>query len=237
MPALDKRVDSAGKKILLDGCAATHAPPTEPHRRLGTAFHSAHPSMDQRRENPMARGRVSMERRQTSSPKPKKVQAQRSAGKLMLTLFWDHNGPILEHYMPRGSTLTSATYSNLLREIWSQLFARSGAGCWRRECVSSTKMQGHILLQQQCKTLRSCGLNAPHTLHAHPTSRDRIYTSLVHWRMRWVESSSETTMRFGRRCMSGCAPVQKNFFPRGIYALVKRWHKCIELAGDYVEQW
>jgi hypothetical protein len=34
----------------------------------------------------------------------------------MLNLFWDHNGQILEHYMPRGSTVTSATYSNLLRE-------------------------------------------------------------------------------------------------------------------------
>ena len=46
--------------------------------------------------------------------------------------FWDYSGPILEHYMPRGSTVTSATYlehymprgstvtsatySNLLRE-------------------------------------------------------------------------------------------------------------------------
>jgi len=26
------------------------------------------------------------------------------------------------------------------------------------------------------------------------------------------------------------------FFSRGIYALVKRWRKCIELEGDYVEQ-
>jgi len=28
----------------------------------------------------------------------------------------------------------------------------------------------------------------------------------------------------------------KDFFSRGIYALVKRWRKCIELEGDYVEQ-
>jgi hypothetical protein len=26
------------------------------------------------------------------------------------------------------------------------------------------------------------------------------------------------------------------FFSRGTYALVKRWRKCIELEGDYVEQ-
>ena len=29
---------------------------------------------------------------------------------------------------------------------------------------------------------------------------------------------------------------QKEFFPRGIYALAKRWRKCIELEGAYVEQ-
>jgi len=28
----------------------------------------------------------------------------------------------------------------------------------------------------------------------------------------------------------------KEFFSRGIYALAKRWRKCIELEGDYVEQ-
>jgi len=33
----------------------------------------------------------------------------------MLTLFWDERGVILEHYMPRGSTVTSATYEDLLK--------------------------------------------------------------------------------------------------------------------------
>jgi len=28
----------------------------------------------------------------------------------------------------------------------------------------------------------------------------------------------------------------KEFFSHGIYTIVKRWHKCIELEGDYVEQ-
>ena len=63
------------------------------------------------------RKRQSMEWRHTSSPEPKKVRAQRSAGKLMLNLFWDNNGPILEHYMPRVSTVTIGTYSKILREM------------------------------------------------------------------------------------------------------------------------
>ena len=155
----------------------------------------------------------SMEWCHTSSLKPKKVRVQRSAGKVMLTFFWDYKGPILEHYMPRGSTVTSATYSNLLRENLKPAIRQNGAGCWRQECFSSTTMRSHILLQQHCRLLRSCGLSASHTLRTHPTPSCRIFTSLVHWRMRWVERSSGTTTRFGRRCMSGCPPGRKNSFP------------------------
>jgi histone-lysine N-methyltransferase SETMAR len=32
----------------------------------------------------------------------------------MLTLFWDEQGVILAHYMPRGNTVNSATYADLL---------------------------------------------------------------------------------------------------------------------------
>ena len=59
--------------------------------------------------------KVSKEWRHTSSPKPKKFHTQPSAGKVMLTLFWDERGVILEHYMPRGNTVKSATYTVLLK--------------------------------------------------------------------------------------------------------------------------
>jgi len=36
-----------------------------------------------------------------TSPKPKKFCAQPSAGRVMLPLFWDSRGPILEHYIIR----------------------------------------------------------------------------------------------------------------------------------------
>jgi hypothetical protein len=58
--------------------------------------------------------KASTEWRHTSSPKLKIFRSQPSAGKVMLTLFWDERGVILEHYMPRGNTVTSVTYSDLL---------------------------------------------------------------------------------------------------------------------------
>ena len=47
--------------------------------------------------------KASKEWSHTSSPKPKKFRTQPSAGKVMVTLFWDERGVILEHYMPRGT--------------------------------------------------------------------------------------------------------------------------------------
>jgi len=35
----------------------------------------------------------------------------------MLTLFWDERGLIFEHYMPRGNTVTSATYADLKNRL------------------------------------------------------------------------------------------------------------------------
>ena len=59
--------------------------------------------------------RQSMQWKHTSSPSSKKFKSQPSAGKLKLTVFWDSQGPILEHYMEKGVTLTSFNYCNMLR--------------------------------------------------------------------------------------------------------------------------
>ena len=56
-----------------------------------------------------------MQWKHTSSLSSKKFNSQPSAGKLMLTVFWDSQEPILEHYMEKCVTVTSANYCNMLR--------------------------------------------------------------------------------------------------------------------------
>ena len=59
--------------------------------------------------------RQSTQWKNTSSPSSKKFRSQPSAGKLMLTVFWDSQGPILENYMEKGVTVTSVNYCDMLR--------------------------------------------------------------------------------------------------------------------------
>jgi hypothetical protein len=46
----------------------------------------------------------------------KKIQKCFFFQKVMLILFWDISGPILEHYMEHGLTVNSERYSTMLKE-------------------------------------------------------------------------------------------------------------------------
>jgi len=52
--------------------------------------------------------RQSMQWKHPSSPANKEFKTQASAGKVMLTIFWDVNGPILVHFQEKGQTVISA---------------------------------------------------------------------------------------------------------------------------------
>jgi hypothetical protein len=56
----------------------------------------------------------SMHWKHPNSPMTTKFKAQPSAGKVLLTLFWDSEGPLLEHYQVKGETLNSERYCTLL---------------------------------------------------------------------------------------------------------------------------
>jgi hypothetical protein len=45
-----------------------------------------------------------------------KFKSQPTAGKLILTVFWDSQDPVLEHYQERRTTLSSAGYSETLTD-------------------------------------------------------------------------------------------------------------------------
>ena len=52
--------------------------------------------------------RQSMQWKHPSSPASTKFKTQASTGKVMLTIFWDVNGPILVHFQEKGQTVTSS---------------------------------------------------------------------------------------------------------------------------------
>jgi len=59
----------------------------------------------------------SMEWQHSGSPCPKKFQVQKSAGKVLASIFWDQDSILLIDYLPKGQTINAEYYSSLLVQL------------------------------------------------------------------------------------------------------------------------
>ena len=58
-----------------------------------------------------------MEWRHSGSPRPKIFRVQKSAGKVLTSIFWDQDGILLIDYLPKGQTTNTEYYSSLLVQL------------------------------------------------------------------------------------------------------------------------
>ena len=88
----------------------------------------------------------SMQWKTVNEPRPQKFKKQRSAGKVMLTVFWDARGVLLTHYTMKGQTLKGVHYAQLIRDL-KEAIKKKRRGIW--SC-------GVLLLHDNCK-VHKCG--------------------------------------------------------------------------------
>ena len=58
-----------------------------------------------------------MEWRHNGSPRPQKLRVQKSAGKVLASIFWDQDGILLIDYLPKDQTINVEYYSYLLVQL------------------------------------------------------------------------------------------------------------------------
>ena len=150
----------------------------------------------------------------------------------MLTLFWDEKGVILEHYMPRGTTVTSASYSDLLTN-----HLRPAIKSKRRGLLSSGVLLQHDNARPHTARTTVATITDLHfECLPHPPYSPDLAPSDFHMfgplKKQWEERSSVLMKREVRNAMhEWLCGLPKEFFSKGIYALCKRWRTCIERGG------
>jgi len=58
-----------------------------------------------------------MEWRHSGSPRPRQFRVQKSAGKVLASIFWDQDSILLIDYLPKGPTINAEYYSSLLVQM------------------------------------------------------------------------------------------------------------------------
>ena len=180
--------------------------------------------------------RASMEWQHKTSPHPKKCKIVTSAGKLMLTIFWDMNGVLVTHYQPRGVTVTRDTYSQLLRDELKPAIRTKRRGLLKKGVLLLHDDARPHTARRTIETITDLGFEvlphppyspdlAPSDFHLFGPLKEALSGRKFH--------SDDEVQEAVHSWLKG---RPKSFFASGIRALVGRWQKCIDKQGDYIEK-
>ncbi|GBL87308.1 Histone-lysine N-methyltransferase SETMAR [Araneus ventricosus] len=171
------------------------------------------------------------------SPRRKPVKFKRtfSTKKCVATVFWDRKGVLLVEFMPRGTTITAASYSETLQRL------RRAIQNKRRGMLSS----GIVLLHDNAR---------PHTAVAttillqrfgwevfdHPPyspdlapSDFHLFAHMKYWLGGQIFATDNELQTSVQNWLKTQAAA---FYDEGIGKLVPRYDKCMNRNGDYVEK-
>jgi len=59
----------------------------------------------------------SVDWRHSDSPRPRKFREEKSAGKVLASIFWDQDGILLIDYLPKALTINAEYYVSLLVQL------------------------------------------------------------------------------------------------------------------------
>ena len=182
--------------------------------------------------------RDSMTWKHVDSPVTKKFKKSFSVKKVMASVFWDVRGIVLIEFLPRGETINADRYIETLKKVRDKIrFGR--------------KRRGRL----QAQTVRLLHDNAtPHTAHKTKAWLDSSKWNVMDHPPHSPDLAPSDFHLFGplKHHLGGKkfeddeslqAEVKHffqekgvRFFEEGILKLKKRWEKCIEIGGDYVEK-
>jgi len=141
-----------------------------------------------------------MEWRHSGSPRPKKSEVKKSAGKVLASIFWEQDGILLIDYLLTGQTINAEYYWSLLVQL-EDILKENAAGRSPMEscsCMTMTQLTEHLQSRRNWTTWASS------VLITHPILRiwlRQTTTFSLDWK-KTIESSPFFVRR-GSHCCRG----------------------------------
>jgi len=168
-------------------------------------------------------------------PRPKKAKVANSAGKIMATVFWDSKGILLTRYMPKGTTINSETYCQILKDLRASLY-RKRPGL-KAETVflihdnarpHTSALTQNLLTQFKWEIFK----HPPYSPDCAPSDFwlfPKLKQALGGKKFKTDAEVKLAVNDFFRK-------QSPEFYAMGIEKLVPRYNKCLDLGGEYVEK-
>ena len=163
------------------------------------------------------------------------VHVERSTRKVMLTVFWNNQGPITISFLEKGSFLNSANYCELLKQVKKDIKNKRRGHQSKGVIIHHDNARPHTAAQT-VQTINHLGWELLPHLSYSPNlapSDFHMFGPLKEF-MRGTKFESDDEVK---SVVSDWLRHQsKDFYTEGIRKLVHKWEKCEKLIGDYVEK-
>jgi len=176
-----------------------------------------------------------MQWKHPASPAHKKFKVTPSAGKVMLTVFWDCQGVLLTEFQQCDHTVTSASYCTILTKLRDDISRKRTGLLTKGVLLLHDNVRPHSA-NQTTATLRSFNWEVlqhpPYSLDLAP-SDFHLFGPLKH-HLSGERFPDNDAVERAVRALFRQQP--KEFYAAGFQGFVKRWDKCLNVYGDYVEK-
>lgn len=166
---------------------------------------------------------------------PKKAKLCLSANKVMATVFWDARGIIHIDYLEKGKTITGEYYSELLDRFDIDLKQKRPHLAKKKVLFHQDNARVHTCVVTMAK-IHELGYELlPHPAYSPDLAPCDyfLFPNLKKWLGGKRFGSNEEVITETNAYFES---LEKSYYLEGIKKLEKRWTKCIELKGDYVEK-
>lgn len=166
---------------------------------------------------------------------PKKFKVEKSASKLLATVFWDSKGILLIDYLPRGTTMNGQYYANLLPQVREAVVQKRRGKLTRGVLFLQDNAPVHTARVAR-QALKDTGFSEidhpPYSPDLAPS--DFFLFSNLKKDLRGLRFADENEMKDA--VFRHFEEKDTDYFLGGLKAMYARCEKCISLEGDYIEK-
>ncbi len=169
-----------------------------------------------------------------NSPRATKTKTKTSAGKVMMTLFFDVRGPLLIEWMPKGTTINAPRYVDTLMQLHKNIKNRRRGKLSAGVVLLHDNAKPHTakLTQSILNTLNlEVLIHPPYSPDLSPCDYAVFGSLKKHLEGKRFSTDDEVK----KAVKEWMLQVGAKFWRDVIYKLPQRWEKCIARNGDYVE--
>lgn len=172
--------------------------------------------------------------RRSGSPRPIKFKATKSTQKVMTTIFWDTQGIVLIDFLEMRTTVNSDSYIETLKKLKRAISKKRPHKDIHSIQLHHDNARPHMSFATKQHIEKMGWSVVPHPPYSPDLAPCDFYLFgplKNHIRGTRFDNVNEVKLAV----KAWCKKQSSEFYQNGFDAWVKRWRKCIELNGDYVE--